>query len=206
MKQFNNWEKAKENARHIGGSAQLPVGGYVAKIKDVRYENGENGNSDRIVIAFDITEGDYKDFFQKQFEANTSEDKKWKGKATIYCPKDDGSEKDQWTQNAFMRWVNALEDSNKGYVWDWNESKWKGLTVGLIYGETGTVIEGREIVYTEVHNPAAVEEIRNNTFKAPKLKKKNGFTGDGSGTSNNSTTSDNGFVNIPEGQLEELPF
>ena len=203
MKQFNNWEKAKEDARHMGASSQLPVGGYVAKIKDVRFEKGQDGNSDRIVVAFDIAEGDYKDFFQTQFNNNTSEDKKWKGKTTIYCPKDDGSEKDQWTQKSFMRWVNAFEDSNSGYKWDWVESKWKGLLIGLVYGETGTIIEGKPIVYTEVHYPAAIESIRNNDFKLPKLKKKNGYD-DSSSTSD--ASSDNGFVNVPDNVAEELPF
>lgn len=200
MKQFNGWEKAKEDAKHLGASSQLPVGGYVAKIKDVRYEEGQNGNSDRIIVAYDITEGDFKDFFQKAFEANTSEDKKWKGKATIYCPKDDGSDKDAWTQKNFMRWVNAFEDSNPGYKWDWVESKWKGLSVGLVYGETGTVIEGKEIVYTEVHYPASVEAIRKNDFKLPNMKKKNGYG------ENNSSSSDNGFVNVPDTVAEALPF
>lgn len=205
MKQFKDWEKAKEDAKHLGSSSQLPVGGYIAKIKDVRFEEGQNGGSDRIVVAFDIAEGEYKDFFKTQFENNTSEDKKWKGKATIYCPKDDGSEKDQWTQKAFMRWVNAFEDSNKGYTWDWVESKWKGLLIGLIYGETGTVIEGKEIVYTEVHYPAAIESIRNNDYKAPKLKKKNGYTGEGSSSSSGNNSAD-GFVNVPEGAEEDIPF
>lgn len=200
MKQFNNWEKAKEDAKHIGVSSQLPVGGYVAKIKDVRFEEGQNGNSDRIVVAFDIAEGEHKDFFQKTFEANTSEDKKWKGKATIYYPKDDGSDKDAWTKKNFMRWVNAFEDSNAGYKWDWVESKWKGLLIGLVYGETGTVIEGKEIVYTEVHFPISVEKVRTNDFKLPNMKKKNGYG------ENSSSSSDNGFVNVPDTVAEELPF
>lgn len=201
MKQFNGWEKAKEDAKYTG-SSQLPVGGYVATIKDVRFEEGKDGNSDRIIVAYDISEGEYKDFFQKAFDANTSEDKKWKGKATIYCPKEDGSEKDSWTQKAFMRWVNAFEDSNKGYFWDWVESKWKGLKIGLIYGETGTVIDGKEILYTEVHSPCSIEAIHDGSFKAPKLKKKNGYTGNG----NNAAATDNGFVNIPEGAEEAIPF
>jgi hypothetical protein len=75
MKQFNGWEKAKEDAKYTG-SSQLPVGGYVATIKDVRFEEGKDGNSDRIIVAYDISEGEYKDFFQKAFDANTSEDKK----------------------------------------------------------------------------------------------------------------------------------
>lgn len=110
MKEFKNFDEAKKNAEYTG-TEQIPVGAYVAKIMGVRYENGQNGNSDRIVIQFDIAEGEQKDFFAKQYEQNTADDKKWKGKTTIYVPKDDGTQKDQWTANTFARWVNAIEKS-----------------------------------------------------------------------------------------------
>lgn len=200
MKKFKGYDAAREKANYTG-STQLPAGGYVAKVQDVRYEEGENGNSDRIVVAFDITEGEYRDFFKKQYEENTNEDRKWKGKATIYVPKDDGSEKDEWTQNAFAKWTAAFEDSNEGYKWDWQEKKWKGLTVGVIYGDVGTVIDGREIKYTECRFPASASAIRENKFKLPKFKAKNGYTG-----KSNNTTSANDFVSIPEGVEEEIPF
>ena len=79
-------------------------------------------------IAFPVLNNLSKGSLRKTmpFESNTSEDKKWKGKATIYCPKDDGSEKDEWTRKNFARWTNAFEDSNPGYKWDWDEKKLKG--------------------------------------------------------------------------------
>lgn len=86
MKEFKNFDEAKKNAEYTG-TEQIPVGAYVAKIMGVRYENGQNGNSDRIVIQFDIAEGEQKDFFAKQYEQNTADDKKWKGKTTIYVPR-----------------------------------------------------------------------------------------------------------------------
>lgn len=198
MKQFGGFEQAKENARYTG-SAQLPVGGYVAKIMDVKYEEGKDGGSDRITIAFDIEEGEYKGFFKKQFEENTQEDKKWKGKAAIYVPNDDGSERDGWTKNAFARWTNAFEDSNTNYHWDWDEKKWKGLLIGVIYGEVGTMIEGKPVKYNECRFPASVESIRNNDFKIPDLKKKNGY-------SESTTTTNDGFMNVPDTSEEEIPF
>ena len=59
MKQFGGFEDAQKAARYAG-SAKIPSGAYVAKIMNVRYVPGENGNSDRIDIQFDIAEGDYK--------------------------------------------------------------------------------------------------------------------------------------------------
>lgn len=96
MKSFNGYDEARKQA-DVVGSAKLPAGAYVCKIKQVRYETTDNG--DRIVVAFDVAEGEYKDFFQKQFDENTNEDKKWKGKTNIFVPKDDGSEKDGYTKS-----------------------------------------------------------------------------------------------------------
>lgn len=205
MKQFNGYDEAKKVAQS-SGSAQLPVGAYVAKVMAVRFEEGVNGASDRITIQFDIAEGEQKDFFKKQYDANTSEDKKWKGKAAIYVPSDDGSERDGWTKNKFARWTNSFEASNDGYSWDWDESKWKGKMIGLVFGPTGTVIEGKEVLYTEVHQPCSVKEVREQTFwkKGLELVKKNGYTGTKQSTS--SSTTPNGFMNIPEGTDEEIPF
>lgn len=203
MKAFNDFDKAKENAKYKG-STQLPVGGYEAKIKEVRFQEGKDGNSDMIVLAFDITAGEYKDFFKKKFDEDTSEDKKWKGKATIYCPKDDGSEQDEWTKNAFARWTNALEESNNGYVWDWDEKKWKGKNIGLIYGETGTVIDGKPITYTEVRFPESIENIRSGNFKIPNFKARKGYD-DAIAKAAESTPKNDGFMNVPDAD-EELPF
>lgn len=200
MKKFNGYDSAREKA-NFSGSTKLPVGGYVVKIQDVRYEEGQNGNSDRIVLAYDIEEGEYKGFFKNQFEENTQEDKKWKGRTAIYIPKDDGSERDEWTQNAFARWTAAFENSNEGYHWDWQEKKWKNLLVGVIYGEVGTVIEGRNIVYTECRFPCSVTDIREKKYKIPKFKTKNGYTDSAPAVSD-----PNEFMQIPEGTEQEIPF
>ncbi len=203
MKQFKGYDEAKEAAK-FSGSERLPIGAYVCEIKNVKYVVGENGNSDRIDILFDITEGDYKDFFKKQYDANTSEDRKWKGRKSIYIPKDDGSQQDEWTKNSFAKWTNAFEDSNKGYKWDWKEDKWKGLKVGIVFGETGTVIEGKEILYTEPRFAVDIKKVKDGTAPKAKFVAKKGYTGN----SHPTTTSDSGsdFVSIPEGSAEEIPF
>ena len=204
MKAFNDFDKAKENAKYKG-SAKLPEGGYEAKIKEVRFQEGKDGNSDMIIIAFDITAGEYKDFFKKKFDEDTSEDKKWKGKATIYCPKDDGSEKDEWTKNTFAKWTNAFEESNNGYIWDWDEKKWKGKSIGLVYGTTGAVINGKPVEFTEVRFPESIENIRSGNYKLPNFKARKGYDEAIDRAADRSVDS-NGFVNVPDNIDEDLPF
>lgn len=201
MKAFNGYSEAKKEAQ-AKAFPKLPTGAYVCKIKEVRYETTEWG--DRIVLAFDINEGEQKDYFTRQFEANTSEDKKWKGKVTVYVPKDDGSDKDKITKKAFAGWTDSFEKSNSGYSWDWDETKWKGKIIGIVFGETGTVIEGKEVVYTEARFAVPVEDVRSGKAPLAKFKAKNGYTGEGGSGSNSGSDSD--FMTVPAGGKEEIPF
>ena len=55
MKQFNGYDNAKKIAQSSGG-AKLPKGAYVAKILGVKYKEGENGNSDQIIMNKGISD------------------------------------------------------------------------------------------------------------------------------------------------------
>ena len=205
MKQFNGYANAKKIAQSSGG-AKLPKGAYVAKILGVKYKEGENGNSDQIIVQFDITEGEYAGFFKKAFDASTAEDKKYKGQTSVWVPKDDGTEQDGWTKTAFARWTNSLEESNSDYHWDWDEKKWKDKAIGLVFGEVGTVIEGKEVVYTAVDHPEPVANIKSGDFREAKFKARNGYTGKGTTANNGSTSASGNFMSIPDDIDEELPF
>lgn len=204
MKKFKDFEAAQEAAKFTG-SERLPIGAYVCDVKNVQYVTGEDGYSDKIEILFDIAEGEKKDFFKKKYDSDESEDKKWKGRKSIYVPKDDGTEKDGWTKNTFAKWVNSFEDSNKGYKWDWKEEKWKGLKVGIVFGETGNVIDGREILYTEPRFAVSIDKVRDGSAPKAKFLSKNGYTGKKNSESS-ATSGSEGWMNIPEGTDEEIPF
>ena len=174
----------------------------------MQYQDGQNGNSDVINVLFDVVEGDYKDFFKSQYDNNTSEDKKWKGRTSIFVPKDDGSQQDEWTKNAFAKWTNSFEASNKNYTWDWDENKWKGKQIGLVFREEGNVINGREVVYTAVAFPIDAETVRSGKAPEAKFKARNGYTGNGGG---NGAPAGNGggtpdFMDIPDTTETEIPF
>lgn len=203
MKPFSGYEEAQKAAKATGG-VKLPKGPYVCKILGVKLEPGKDGNSDMLKVQFDVAEGEFAGIFKKAYDESTDDNKKFKGKTTIYLPKDDGSEKDGWTKNTFAKWTNALEDSNEGYKWDWDEKKWKGKLIGLVYGETGTLIEGKEVVYTECRFPVSVQTVRDGKAPEAKFKAKNGYGGTGNTTTNNGEATD--FMNIPDGLNEELPF
>ena len=202
MKPINNFDKVQA---YTNGTTQLPIGGYVFNISAVRYENGQNGGSDKIVIAFDVAEGEFTEFFKKKFDADQNEDKKWKGTTTLYIPKEDGSKEDEWTTRKFKTFTNCLEDSNQNYKWDWDENKWKGLLIGGVFGEIFTVIDGKQVKYNAFKFPCSVADIRSGNFKLPKPQYKNGAVPDGS-TANNPQADSEGFMTISDNNIEAIPF
>lgn len=196
MKQFNGYKEAKAAAKSGG---RLPEGAYICKILKVEYKPAENPDwSDQIEMMFDITEGEQKDFFKNQYQNNSADDKKWKGRVSVYVPKDDGSEKDTWTKNAFAKWTDSFEESNDGYIWDWDEAKWKNKLIGIVFGTTGTVINGKEVLYTEARFPCAVALVKDGKAPKAKFKAKNGY-----GDKKAAPSGD--WMEVPEGD-PELPF
>lgn len=194
MKAFNDYDKTQAYTK----GDKLPVGGYILKILAAKVEPGTNGNSDQLVVSYDIAEGDQAGFYQKQYSAQMGEDKKWKGATRIWLPKDDGSEKDEWTKRKFKTFIVRVEESNDGFHWDWDENKLKGKLVGGVFNEKEYSYNGHEGFYTNLHNFENVETIRNDDFKIPDptyLKNKGG-----------SGSSSQDWANVPEGTQEEIPF
>ena len=69
MKAFNGYEPKRSYVRE-----QLPAGGYVVKIMDVKLVHNDWG--DILLLSFDVEEGDKKGFFRDDYRGQTYEDKK----------------------------------------------------------------------------------------------------------------------------------
>ncbi len=196
MKKLNGYEEAQAYSEQ----ERLPAGGYVLKILDVKYQ--ENSWGDVILLSFDITEGGYKDFFANNYRAQTQEDKKWKGTYRLYVPKDDGSEQDNWTMRRFKTVISAFEESNPGYHWNWDEWTLKGKVIGALFNNKEYEFDSRHGFFTNCHSLVTAEKIRSGKFDIPAdtlLK---------AGTRNEPRPAmdSDGFMNIPNGTEEELPF
>jgi hypothetical protein len=178
----------------------LPKDAYVVKIKSAREDTWPSG--DRCLrIAFDIAEGEYKDFYQKQFDSNPNEDKKWPMDAvfTLNIPSD-GSQQYVWDNwNTFFA---DLEDSNGGFAFGGDLKTLKGKVIGGLFHirqseNNGTVYDHIVMKWTR---PA--DDVRSGKFgKLPNDK----LIGDGKGRTSATTDAD-GFMVIPDGEDEEFPF
>lgn len=169
MKPFTGFKAEKSAA----GRETLPVGAYVAKILDAKEVEYSWGSV--LLISFDITEGEHKEFFKADYSANTNEDKKWRGTYRLNIPKDDGTEQDGWSKNSFNNAIYSIEASNPGYHWDWNEAGLKGKSVGVLYRNFEWEINGRSGWSTECGMLLAVDDVHSENFKPMKdrpLKKK----------------------------------
>ena len=81
----------------------------------------------------------------------------------------------------FKGFIKAVEESNPGYVWNWDESTLKGKKVGLIlqeeeYVPTGGTHAGELRTRLIVKQVVNVETIKSGKFKVPELKKLDKYT------------------------------
>ena len=163
MKAFNGLEIKKS----VSASEPLPAGGYVAKILNAKVETYDWG--EKLCISFDIAEGEYKDFFSKQYNENTREDKKWKGNFRLNVPRE-GSQYFEGQKRTFGNAIWAIEESNPSFKWAWDESALKGKMVGVLFRDREWEIEGKTGMTTEACTFVSVEDVRTNNFKTPKPK------------------------------------
>lgn len=198
MKKLDGFAQAQAYA----DTERLPAGGYILKIMDVKYLNDDWG--DVILLSFDIEEGEQKGFFAANYKEQTGEDKKWKGTYRLRVPKDDGSERDEWTMRRFKTVISAFEESNSGYHWNWEEATLKGKLIGALFNNKEYDFNGHHGFFTSCHSLVKVEKIRSGKFDIPAdtlLKPQNG-----NGSPVRSTPAGDGFMNIPDDINEELPF
>ena len=164
MKALNGLEIKKS----VSASDPLPAGGYVAKILNAKVEEYSWG--EKLVISFDIAEGEYKDFFRNQYNENTREDKKWKGNFRLTVPQESNQYFDS-QKRAFGNAIWAIEESNPSFRWAWDENALKGKMVGVLFRNFEWAMDdGRSGWSTECCTFVSVEDVRTGNFKQPKDK------------------------------------
>ena len=184
MKKIENYENVQASS---GEFARPTAGGYICKIINVEdVPVNEQGKGDYLRIEYDIADGEFKDYYKEQNDRwggnwNASFIRSYKEKA----------------QGMFKHFINCVEQSNNGFVWDWNEKGLVGKFVGLVLGEEEYENKKGEIktklVVKDVKTPF---EIKEGNFKIPPIKK----------LERAQEQPDNGFSPIDNVDTSDLPF
>ena len=204
----NNWEQVE--AVEYGEREMLELGGHVVVIRNAAEYTGQTGNSS-LKVCVDIAPGDKQaGFFQKQFDDNPNSDKKWSNGATKYV-----SLKEEHA-GMLKAFTTAVEKSNPGYTWNWDETSLKGKKLVGVFGleeyekQDGTIGTATRLVQFR-----SIDKL--NEVKIPKVRLLNGSTMDHeeykNSRSNQSQTieytgdSIDGFLNsLPINADDAFPF
>lgn len=109
----------------------LALGGHVCIIKGVEETVSKTGK-DMYKIALDIAPGDPQaGYYQKKFENDTREDRKWPCVTYVVITDDEG----KCSRNC-ASWVTSVEESNPGFAFPWDNAAYlKGKRVGVVFGQ-----------------------------------------------------------------------
>lgn len=171
MRPINNWNNVKPAT--MGDFAKLPAGGYVCKIKQAKVEQKQRQDQttyEMLSIAFDIYEGDYAGYFEDQYRESTYSDKKWKGVIRQIIPSDDGTVKDERIKSFFKGAITAIEESNPGYHFNFDERTLTDKLVGILFREEEYDYEGRQGMTVKPFVMMDIHKVATGEFTVPKPK------------------------------------
>lgn len=154
----------------MGGEFEkLPVGGHVCKILNAKVEQSRSG-LDMLVLAIEIADGTPLDgYYKRAYERAKAYrvDAKFPGVYRSTVTKQDGT-----TNPMFKGLMTAIEKSNPGYTWNWNEATLAGKFVGFNFGEEEFLTQQGEVrTNVKPRFPASVEDVRKGDMIPPAIKK-----------------------------------
>lgn len=201
MKKPNNYE----NTQASGEFTPIELGGHIMEIKEV-LEMQSSTRKDMIKVSFDFAKGDSQPgYFAKQFADDIRPEKKWPYAGTTYILTED---KDGNCSKSFKTFITSVEKSNPGFTVSWGDSfaaGFKGKLVGGVFGIVNDYYDGKNIAKHQLRWFRSVEGVKDadipNETETKAYKDANSSKSPFDGQAGS-----DGFLNIPDGIDEELPF
>lgn len=197
MQKPNGYDEANAG----GDFTPVELGGHHLVIKQVSEKMNKN-NQPMIVVLFDFAQNDKQPgYFMEQFKNDIRPDKKWPNQATQYINVYD---QDGKTTRNFKTFTTCVEHSNAGFTTQWGDNfcqQFKDKKIGGVFGEQMDYYNGEEKKkrvlrwFTSSDKVADAQIPDLSETLAYKQYKQNG-----------PGTSSDGFVSVPDGLDEELPF
>lgn len=199
MRKPNNFDNTKAQ----GEFTPVELGGHIMVIKEVAEMKSKNGK-DTLKISFDFAKNDKQPgYFEKMFRDDIRPDKKWPNQATQYILTEDA---DGNCSRSFKTFITCVEHSNKLEVqWGDNfEQQFKNKAIGGVFGPQMDYYNGKEIKKRVLRWFTSADKVKD--AQVPDMSETQAYKNHLNGYHPNSTSAGDGFMNIPDGIDEELPF
>ena len=173
---INKWNNLAKDYEKISPSSAnnfttLPTDAYACEIKGVTLKE-TSSHKEYIEMMLEITKGEYKDFFTKDYKAQKDDGNKfWRGCFNLFIP-EDGAE--DWKVNQFLQSLKSIDVSNPGYTFDGNEQSLKGKKICALFrkeeypkdGKIKSVVKAFKIVPIEDLEKGKIGEIKDKLLDA----------------------------------------
>lgn len=202
MQKPNNYDQTQAP----GEFNPIKPGGYACKIMQVEEMKSKSG-LDMLKISIDVADGEFKDYYAKLYKTDTRQEKKWGG--VRYLVVDESTDYGAKNLKGF---VTSVEKSNQGFKIIWGDkfcTSLKGKKVGCLFRKEQYINTLNELKWiTKPFQFRSVDGALSADIPEDKPLN-NDVSGrqsysqlayDGTGQINE------GFMNIPDGIDEELPF
>lgn len=164
LKKPENYDEVQVNQEF----ERLEVGGHKGIIKKVEeYTSTISGNTSLKVEVDTAKDDKQPEYFQQQFDNNTTPDKKWSTAGTKYV----SLREDETCVRMLKAFITSVENSNPGFAYDWNKEidQLNGKKVGLLVGqEEYEDNEGKTKLATKVVQFRSIDKVEN--LQPPKVK------------------------------------
>lgn len=200
MQKPNNYE----NTQAQGEFTPVELGGHKLIIKQVNETTSKKGKP-MIVVLFDFaTDDSQPGYFTKQFKDDIRPDKKWPNQATQYILTEDENGD---CSRSFKTFMTCVEHSNSGFVTQWEdafEKQFKNKKIGGVFGPQMDYYDGREKEKRVLRWFVSIDKVAD--AQIPEMSETQAYKNHINGYAPGSTPAGDGFMNIPDGIDEELPF
>lgn len=143
----------------IGEYQSITPGWYAATILKVAEGATPNG-AEFLEFSIDIIDGEFVRYYEKDYKAQTGE-KRWRGVVRYFM-----TEK---SLGMLKGGITAIEESNTGYKFDWNEASVKGKKVGVgIRREQYEASDGKLKFTTRPFAFCDIKKVINHEMPEPK--------------------------------------
>lgn len=202
MKKPNSYEETQAQGEFI----PVELGGHKMVVKQVSEKESRTGKP-MIVVLFDFAADDSQPgYFSKQFADDIRPDKKWPNQATQYILTEDENGN---CSRSFKTFCTCVEHSNSGFsCWKpddtFNFQGIKNKKIGGVFGPQMDYYNGREVEKKVLRWFTSIDKVKD--AQVPEMSETQAYKNYKSGYPAGAKPGEDGFMNIPDGIDEELPF